>query len=69
MEGLIEKDEKTPYNIIQYFEDGERGDGPVGADHYRKIEVTPNELEPYFQSAKGIYIFKNTSRILDRSFP
>ena len=62
MEGLIEKDEKTPYNIIQYFEDGERSETALyGADHYRKIEVTPNELEPYFQSSKGIYIFKNTS--------
>ena len=36
MEGLIEKDEKTPYNIIQYFEDGERSETALyGADHYR----------------------------------
>lgn len=62
MAGLIEKDEKTPYNIIQYFEDGERSENALyGADHYRKIEVLPEELEPYFQTAKGIYIFKNTS--------
>ena len=62
MDGLIQKDEKTPYNVIQYFEDGERSETALyGADHYRKIEVTPKELEPYFQTAKGIYIFKNTS--------
>lgn len=62
MDGLIEKDEKTPYNVIQYFEDGERSETALyGADHYRKIEVEPKELEPYFQTAKGIYIFKNTS--------
>lgn len=62
MSGLIEKDEKTPYNIIQYFEDGERTENALyGADHYRKIEVLPEELKPYFQTAKGIYIFKNTS--------
>lgn len=62
MNGLIQKDEKTPYNVIQYFEDGERSETALyGADHYRKIEVTPKELEPYFETAKGIYIFKNTS--------
>jgi len=62
MDGLIQKDEKTPYNVIQYFEDGERSETALyGADHYRKIEVTWEELEPYFQTAKGIYIFKNTS--------
>lgn len=62
MDGLIQKDEKTPYNVIQYFEDGERSETALyGADHYRKIEVAPKELEPYFQTAKGIYIFKNTS--------
>lgn len=62
MAGLMEKDEKTPYNIIQYFEDGERSETALyGADHYRKIEVEPEELRPYFQTAKGIYIFKNNS--------
>lgn len=62
MDGLIEKDEKTPYNVIRYFEDGERSETALyGADHYRKIEVLPKELEPYFQTAKGIYIFKNAS--------
>lgn len=61
MEGLIMKDDKTPYNVIQYFEDGERSETPLyGPDHYKKIEVTPEELEPYFQTAKGIYIFKNS---------
>ena len=63
MDGLIVKDEKTPHTVIQYFEDGERIETPLyGPDHYRKIEVTPGELAPYLASAKGVYIFKNSSR-------
>lgn len=62
MEGLIVKDEKTPHNVIQYFSDGEREETPLyGGDHYCKIEVTPKDLEPYFHTAKGIYIFKNSN--------
>lgn len=61
MDGLIIKDDKTPYNVIQYFEDGERSETPLyGAEHYKKIEVTPKELEPYIQTSKGVYIFKNS---------
>lgn len=60
MDGLIYKDEKTPHNVMVYYEDGERSETPLyGADHYRKIEVTPEELVPYFKTARGIYIFKN----------
>ena len=62
MDGLIVKSDKTPYNVIQYFEDGERSETPLyGPDHYKQIEVTPAELEQYFQTARGIYIFKNSS--------
>lgn len=62
MEGLIVKDEKTPHNVMQYFEDGERSETPLyGIDHFSRIEVLPEELEPYFSTAKGIYIFKNSS--------
>lgn len=61
MEGLIEKDDKTPHTIVRYFDDGERKEIPLyGVGHYKKIEVTPKDLEPYFQTAKGIYIFKNS---------
>lgn len=61
MEGLIIKDEKTPHTVIQYFEDGEREEIPLyGPDHYKKIETVPEDLEGYFKSAKGIYIFKNS---------
>lgn len=64
MDGLICKDDKTPYNVIQYFEDGERSETPLyGEDHYRRVEVTPEELMPYFQSAKGIYLFKNSNPV------
>lgn len=61
MEGLLIKDEKTPHTVIQYFEDGEREEIPLyGPDHYKKIETVPEDLEGYFKSAKGIYIFKNS---------
>ncbi len=62
MDGLIYKEDKTPYNVIQYFEDGERSETPLyGEEHYKRVEVTPEELLPYFQSAKGIYLFKNSN--------
>lgn len=63
MDGLIVKDEKTPHTVIEYFEDGERKETSLyGESHFRNMEVTPEELEPYFNTAKGIYIFKNTDR-------
>lgn len=62
MDGLIIKDEKTPHTVIQYFEDGEREETPLyGLAHFNKIEIQPEELEPYFKQAKGIYIFKNSN--------
>lgn len=62
MDGLIVKDPKTPHNVITYFEDGEREEVPLyGLEHYQKIEVTPEELAPYFNTARGIYIFKNSN--------
>ncbi|MDO5689431.1 MAG: carbohydrate kinase family protein [Tissierellia bacterium] len=62
MEGLIVKGEKTPHTLIHYFEDGERKEKSMyGSEHFRNMEVTAQELAPYFQTAKGIYIFKNSS--------
>lgn len=62
MEGLIVKDEKTPHTRILYFADGEREETSLyGAEHFAHMEVTPEELKPYFTTAKGIYIFKNSS--------
>lgn len=62
MEGLIVKDEKNPHTVIQYFEDGEREETPLyGLEHFNKIEIQPEELEKYFKTAKGIYIFKNSN--------
>lgn len=62
MDGLLVKDANTPHTVVRYFKDGEREETPrYGLDHYRKIEVTPEELRPYFQRAKGIYIFKNSN--------
>jgi sugar/nucleoside kinase (ribokinase family) len=62
MEGLIIKDDRTPHNIIQYYGNGEREETPLyGADHYLRIETTPEDLRPYFETAKGMYIFKNSN--------
>lgn len=62
MDGLIPKAELTPHNIIQYFENGERSETPLyGKDHYKNIEVTAEELEPYVSQADGMYIFKNSN--------
>lgn len=60
MDGLVVKDKKTPKTLIQYFSNGEREETPLyGEEHYKKIELTPEELAPHFITAKGIYIFKN----------
>lgn len=62
--GLTEKDEHSPYTIIQYFADGEREEIPkYGLEHFQKLETTAKELEPYLKKADGIYIFKNTDPI------
>ncbi|MGI6069214.1 MAG: carbohydrate kinase family protein [Blautia sp.] len=62
MKGLIVKGERTPHTKIQYFEDGEREEISLyGLEHFQNMEVTPEELRPYFRTAKGIYIFKNSS--------
>ncbi len=61
MEGLIVKDDKTPHTVIRYFEDGEREETAVyGSDHFHHIEVTAQELTPYFKTAKGMYVFRNS---------
>ncbi len=59
MEGLMVKDPHTAVSQIRYFADGERIETPpFGAEHYRKMEASPAELEPWLKSARGVYIFK-----------
>lgn len=61
MEGLKIKDSKSPYTVIQYFEDGEREETPkYGSEHFCKLETSAEELKPIMDKAEGIYIFKNT---------
>lgn len=64
MDGLMIKDAKSPYTVIQYFEDGERTETPrYGLEHFQKLETTGAELAPYLTGenpADGVYIFKNT---------
>ena len=63
-DGLIVRGNKTPHTIVRYFDNGEREEIPLyGSAHYKKTETTPEDLEPYFAAAKGIYIFKNSDAI------
>lgn len=60
MKGLRIKDLKSPYTLIQYFEDGEREEIPrYGGDHFRMLETTWLELKPYLDTTEGMYIFRN----------
>lgn len=62
-EGLKVKGPKSPYTVIQYYEDGERDETPrYGLEHFQKMETTSEELAPHFAEMDGIYIFKNTSQ-------
>lgn len=61
MAGLKIKDKKSPYTVIEYFEDGEREETPkYGIEHFCKLETTAQEIKPVMEQAEGIYIFKNT---------
>ena len=60
MEGLLIRDPHTAVSNVQYLPDGERVETPrYGGAHYRKLEATPAELEPFLRQAKGVYIFKD----------
>jgi len=62
MEGLMIKGNRTPHTVVQYLDNGEREETPLyGLEHYQKMESAPEDLEPYFQTASGIYIFKNSN--------
>lgn len=62
MEGLSVRDEKTPHNLIRYFQNGERNETPrYGTKHYQKMETRPEDLYAHLKTAKGIYLFKNSS--------
>lgn len=63
MKGLSIKDAKSPYTVIQYFEDGEREETPkYGVEHFCKLETTPEELKFYLENKDGVYIFKNSDK-------
>lgn len=60
-DGLLTKDDKTPRTFVQYDALGERVEkASFGAEHYSKIEATPEEIEPFCKDCLGMYIFKNT---------
>lgn len=60
--GLMSKDPYAPRTIVRYALDGERTETPCfGHEHYRNIEATPNEIEPYLKDVSGVYVFKNTA--------
>lgn len=62
IKGLKVKGEKSPYTVVQYYEDGERDEIPsYGLKHFQNMETTSEELLPYLKKLDGVYIFKNTS--------
>lgn len=63
-EGLLVKDAHTAISHVQYHEDGERTEhSEHGPEHYRHMEAEPEELEPFFAKAKGVYIFKDLPEV------
>ena len=61
MDGLIEKMIKHRIQLFSILKmEKEKKRHVYGAEHYKKIETVPEDLKPYFASAKGIYIFKNS---------
>lgn len=60
MEGFRIKDARSPHTVVEYFPDGERIETPsLGLEHFRSLETTGEELGPYLESARGMYIFRN----------
>lgn len=59
-DGLLIKDQNTPRTMVRYDEMGERVEEPYfGADHYKKIEAVPEEIEAFCKDCTGMYVFKN----------
>lgn len=62
-EGLLVKDHHTAISNVFYQEDGERQETPeYGKEHYWKLEAKAEELTPFFENAKGVYIFKDLQK-------
>lgn len=60
MEGFRIRDARSPHTIVEYFTDGERIETPaLGLEHFRSLETAGEELGPYLESARGMYIFRN----------
>ncbi len=59
--GLMIRDDRSPKTKVVYEDDGEREETPeYGYDHYKKIEPLPEDIEPFCDNCKGVYVFKNT---------
>lgn len=60
MLGLTVKDAHTAVSNVQYHADGERTETPqYGGAHYRMLEAAPDDIAPFTETAKGVYIFKD----------
>lgn len=58
-DGLSIRDPHTPCTVIQYRPDGERTETPrYGKEHYRRMEASPSDMIPFFEDARGVYIFQ-----------
>lgn len=64
--GLRFADAHSPRNILQYAADGGRTERPVfGQQHFSRIEPTPADVARFAQSARSLYIFRNTDSFWD----
>ncbi len=53
----------SPRNAISYFADGEREERPVfGAQHYRQIVPTAEDVARHCRDARGVYVFRDLER-------
>lgn len=60
-QGMFPRDLHSPKTAIHYTKSGERTEKALyGRNHYQKMSVTPEEIEPFCKNAAGMYIFKNT---------
>ena len=64
--GLRFADDRSPRNVLKYHTDGGRTETPVfGLDHFARIEPRPDDIARFSQSARAIYVFRNTDAFWD----
>lgn len=61
--GLTVRDLHTPHSWVRYAADGERTETPqFGSEHFRAMEPWPIHLPVEYWRARGIYVFRDSTR-------